>query len=371
MPIRKAIKDSLGIKDVIMDTLDTLRGSGFSYRSFEPSEGVPHMGSSRTSRIMAGLRYSNITTKKHWLEPAPTSRFLNSSGRGMNEETAFTDSEPLEFEDPDSTDEMETLYEASRKMVFGDYNYPVIDFRVPLWKQAREERRLQRRAGGYGSTGNGLFGGSSGSASKGGKSKKDNLLGPREGCIDVMVRQGKDKYVLVDDLSSSDDEEAEIENVKPPSPPIRKPTVTDIKRNPTASSSTPTLNSKMKHQPNMTASSSARTSNNNKKSQQQASSRYPNHNNNQQRPIYINNNYNFENISIINTPITSSTTTTSISQQQQPIHNRTSTTSVKPPTILPSPSEEDAPIWKWPDESRANSKNTFNDEDLLSGDVWK
>ncbi|KAI9308542.1 organic solute transporter Ostalpha-domain-containing protein, partial [Cunninghamella echinulata] len=71
MPIFTAIKDSIGIKDVVMDTLDTFRGSKFNYKSFEPSEGVPHIGSSRTSRIMAGLRYSSSTSKKHWLEPAP------------------------------------------------------------------------------------------------------------------------------------------------------------------------------------------------------------------------------------------------------------------------------------------------------------
>lgn len=318
MPVRKAIQDSFGLKDVVMDTLDTLRGSGFNYRSFEPSEGVPHMGSSRTSRIMAGLRYSNMTAKKHWLEPAPTSRFLNSS-RGMNEENIpDNDSESLEFDDPDPNDKMEILYTASRKMVFGDYNYPVIDFRVPLWRQARQERRL-KRYGGINNT-------SRYDDRKINKINNDEerLLGTREGCIDVIVQQGKGNYVLVDELS---DEEVHL-ITKPPSTPIRKPTLSNIHRNPSSSASTPTINSlpsssKQVVQPSFST----------------PQSRYP------QPP---------QSTMSLPPPIT---------------YNNPSTSK----QITVSPSEQDAPLWQWPDEfSKTNhSSYTDNDDDLLSGDVWK
>ncbi|KAI7851958.1 organic solute transporter Ostalpha-domain-containing protein, partial [Circinella umbellata] len=172
MPIMYAIRDSLGLKDVYMDTLDTLRGTQFNYRSFEPSEGVPHIGSSRTSRIMAGLRYSSSTAKKHWLEPAPVSRYLNTGGRGMNGEVVDDGSEPLEFEDPNPWDEVEALYEQSRTMVFGDYNYPVVDFRAPLWRQKQKKKS---------------------------KLRTSYVPAPREGCIDVIVEQGKGNYVVVPD----------------------------------------------------------------------------------------------------------------------------------------------------------------------------
>ncbi|KAL0083005.1 organic solute transporter Ostalpha-domain-containing protein, partial [Phycomyces blakesleeanus] len=172
MPIYRAIRDSFGIKDVVMDTLDTLRGSQFNYRSFEPSEGVPHIGSSRTSRIMAGLRYSTSTAKKHWIDPAPTSRFIRSGGgeRGASGVEVY---EPLEFDDPDPNDEVEDHYRTSRAMMFGDYNYPVIDFRIPLWKQKKKGKYHQ-------------------------KAKKSGGLSPRGGCVDVVVEQGKGNFVVVE-----------------------------------------------------------------------------------------------------------------------------------------------------------------------------
>ncbi|CAO3627622.1 unnamed protein product [Cunninghamella echinulata] len=220
MPIFTAIKDSIGIKDVVMDTLDTFRGSKFNYKSFEPSEGVPHIGSSRTSRIMAGLRYSSSTSKKHWLEPAPTSKFL-STGRGINDEVVIEESEQLTFEDPDPrTDKVEALYVASRSMQFGDYNYPVIDFHVPLWRQ-QQQRYHKRRSGGStsksqlqkkGIVGYGGMGQTQQSSSSSGKNTnwlfgnshhKYMPIEHREGCIDVIVEQGKGNYVVVLDSSAS------------------------------------------------------------------------------------------------------------------------------------------------------------------------
>lgn len=205
----RAIKDSFGLKDVAMDTLDTLRGSRFNYRSFEPSEGVPHIGSSRTSRIMAGLRYSTSTAKKHWLEPAPVSRYLNA-GPGTNGERVVEEVEPLEFEDPNPWDEVEALYESSRTMIFGDYNYPVIDFRAPLWRQVRYpasglgSSSSSTRSRGYGGTGNTVrtdLGGTQPDSArkKDARAMKGSINSPREGCVDLIVEQGKGNYVLVTD----------------------------------------------------------------------------------------------------------------------------------------------------------------------------
>lgn len=366
MPIRMAIKDSFGLKDVMMDTLDTLKGEGFSYRSFEPSEGVPHMGSSRTSRIMAGLRYSNITTKKHWLEPAPTSRFLNSGGRGMNEELVHDDdSEPLEFEDPDSTDEMETLYDASRKMEFGDYNYPVIDFRIPLWRQARRERRMQRR--GYGTT-TGTTHASSTTSKYDRRNNNESLLGPREGCIDVVVEIGKGNYVLVDDLS---DEESQLlpDRVATPPPlpshPVRKPTLSKVNRNLSSSSSTPTTrNAKHQLQPHQHLPSHkglAQVKPSFSTPQNQASTRYPHS-------------------TTTSSPSSSSSPSSPPQSQQQQQQPTTiipgyppppATNNTPKPSTQISSSEEDAPVWRWPDELTRKTNPSFNEDDLLSSDVWK
>lgn len=379
MPVRRAIRDSIGLKDVMMDTLDTLRGSGFSYRSFEPSEGVPHMGSSRTSRIMAGLRYSNMTTKKHWIEPAPTSRFLNIS-RGMNEETlAEEDSEPLEFQDPDASDEMEILYAASRKMVFGDYNYPVIDFRVPLWRQARRERRAQR----YGGISNPHR-----SMNKSGQGEEESLLGAREGCIDVIVKQGKGNYVVVDDLS---DEDVVQVKTKPPSPPVRKPTLSNVHRNPSASSSTPThrnvhLAAATSSHPipqNSFASSSSYVAANQfvKPSFSTPHARYPTTREESNDRFRQQDAKQPESVSIhVPDPAAA---------DEEPAYPRSSYTqhadhvrstypqeprsSYTQDSRQASPSEQDAPLWQWPEQFPSTSRSSFvdNEDDLLSGDVWK
>ncbi|KAG2231455.1 hypothetical protein INT48_007528 [Thamnidium elegans] len=363
MPVRKAISDSFGLKDVMMDTLDTLRGSGISYRSFEPSEGVPHMGSSRTSRIMAGLRYSNMTTKKHWLEPAPTSRFLNSS-RGMNEGIVPDhDSEPLEFDDPDSTDEMEILYDASRKMVFGDYNYPVIDFRVPLWRQARRDRRLQRY-GGIGTMSRDIN-------TKLGHGEEESLLGTREGCIDVIVKQGKGNYVVVDDLS---DEDVQVIK-KPPSPPIRKPTLSNIHRKPSASASTPilttttpTTSTTAPTTPTTTSTTTTKKSNQRHIPKETAASSSSSSNQFVQ-PSFSTPHIRYPNNSIHES---GSSFTPEYTPESRSIHPTTTNTTASTARQI-SPSEQDAPLWQWPDQfpTTAHSSYTDNDDDLLSGDVWK
>lgn len=320
MPIRKAIKDSFGLKDVMMDTLDTLQGSRFSYRSFEPSEGVPHMGSSRTSRIMAGLRYSNITTKKRWLEPAPTSKFLQNTGRGMNDEILVDeDSEPLEFEDPQSSDPMEELYKASRKMVFGDYNYPVIDFRIPLWQQARLERRQQRQRG-YG----GISNTNHPALQKLENKSKYDTLGPRDGCIDVVVQRGKGHYVLVDDLS---DEESQIMSppTKTPPPPVRKPTLSEVHKNNnlSASNSTPTTNKKHVNQSIVQPSFST-----------PSNQRYP-------------------------SPLSTTASTNTFTPATENLSKNT------------TQNDEITTQWQWPEETPKKPSLSFDDEDLLSGNVWK
>jgi hypothetical protein len=192
MPLRYAIRDSIGIKDVVMDSIDTLRGSQFNYHAFEPSEGVPHIGSSRTSRIMAGLRYSTSTAKKHWLEPAPVSQYITSSIRGApnpDRIRSWGEQEELEFPDLDPDEEVEQLYASSRNMLFGDYNFPVIDFVAPLYRRGgssygamgQSESQQRKRP----SLANSKY-----------TSSMNTVIADREGCVDVIVERGRGNYVL-------------------------------------------------------------------------------------------------------------------------------------------------------------------------------
>nr|CAG8492847.1 10550_t:CDS:2 [Entrophospora candida] len=120
MPIRYAFKDCMGFKDVLEDTLETIRGSRFNYRTFEPAEGMAYIGPSRTARIMAGLRFTGGGSGKYWLPGPNNSRSSLSSERADDD-----DKNSLNFPDPTPDDEVETMYDYSRKLGrFGDYNFP-------------------------------------------------------------------------------------------------------------------------------------------------------------------------------------------------------------------------------------------------------
>lgn len=67
LPAYYAIRDALGMFDVISDSLTTIRGTGYGYQTFEPSEGVMHQGLGRERRSRAGLRYTKGGKAKYWL----------------------------------------------------------------------------------------------------------------------------------------------------------------------------------------------------------------------------------------------------------------------------------------------------------------
>ncbi|ORZ26642.1 organic solute transporter Ostalpha-domain-containing protein [Lobosporangium transversale] len=182
MPIYYAVRDASGIKDIIQDSLETLKGTRFTYRTFEPSEGVATSGMSRDGRIMAGLRYTGGGTSKYWLpDPDKLSRDAmrqatataageyndeasSSSlpfpggrpdyGRNPNSYTqqvlgsSYSERAPsLYFPDLDDQDEdgMEELYDASKQLKFGDYNFPAIDVYDPHRSKESDRRKMARK----------------------------------------------------------------------------------------------------------------------------------------------------------------------------------------------------------------------------------
>lgn len=177
MPIYYATRDASGIKDIIQDSLETLKGTRFTYRTFEPSEGVATVGMSRSGRIMAGLRYTGGGSAKYWL---PDANKIGSSGNAsisgaegsgglatnMSEHqrpehvrnpnsysqqvlsSSFQDRAPsLYFADVDEHDDdgMEELYDASKQLEFGDYNFPAIDVYDPKRSKESDRRKMARK----------------------------------------------------------------------------------------------------------------------------------------------------------------------------------------------------------------------------------
>ena len=186
MPIKYAIKDSFFIKDVVEDSKATLRGKGMDYREFEPSEGFIHQGTGRERRIRAGLRYAEGGKRKYWLPNQVNAGPRERLGRGLHQDdeayapllegqaadvvhvapdlqypnqedpalllggSNIAEGFELPFGDLDEADE--ELFLNSKKYLFGDYNYPVIDAsseyaRRLMWEE--EERILRNEHSAY------------------------------------------------------------------------------------------------------------------------------------------------------------------------------------------------------------------------------
>lgn len=157
MPIYYAIRDACGIQDIVQDSLETLQGTRFTYRTFEPSEGVATIGKSRSGRIMAGLRYTDGGSSKYWL-PVSHDDDEDGSGDGVGSQKHGFNTKPMtetrsqsssslfkhqlpptsdqdkapslyfkDLEDTVEDDGIEELYDASKQLEFGDYNFPVIE----------------------------------------------------------------------------------------------------------------------------------------------------------------------------------------------------------------------------------------------------
>ncbi|KAG0045234.1 hypothetical protein BGZ83_009522 [Gryganskiella cystojenkinii] len=163
MPIYYALRDAFGIRDIIEDSRETLQGTRFTYRTFEPSDGVATVGRSRSGRIMAGLRYSSGGASKYWL-PLHASKAdrtqesmqglveeydldmtdgpinLHTGKRGAGRGDGETIS--LKFSDVDSQDgdSLEELFHDSKKLPYGDYNFPAIDVYDPNQDRSHDDQ---------------------------------------------------------------------------------------------------------------------------------------------------------------------------------------------------------------------------------------
>ncbi|KAF8598955.1 DUF300-domain-containing protein [Ceratobasidium sp. AG-I] len=219
MPFLHALRDAFGLLDVLVDARATLKG-GVTYQAYEPAEGGMHQGTGRDRRIRAGLRYAAGGRKKYWLpmpadDTAPAVGPFAKARRALDERfhedhayaplTEDQAAEVVHSEPSSSSDEGEHLtipgafdvqfesrdslaivrfrkskredgmYEDAKKLVFGDYNYPVVDCssedaRQRVWDAEEGILRDQRAAAfdprlggvvvapktkGYGATGEG------------------------------------------------------------------------------------------------------------------------------------------------------------------------------------------------------------------------
>ncbi|KAK6346862.1 hypothetical protein TWF696_009933 [Orbilia brochopaga] len=149
MPVRYALRDAYGIRDLIHDTKETFGKGDYGYRNFDSvdSTTMAHPESAaRMARIREGMRYERGGKGKYWIpKPSSSSRtaLLGAVGSaaGFAEDPAiravsaagksYGSVEPNDLEDTTLDEDLEKLYTDARAMEFGDYNYPVITAHEP------------------------------------------------------------------------------------------------------------------------------------------------------------------------------------------------------------------------------------------------
>ena len=145
MPVKFAIRDAFGPKDLIVDTKDTFAGKNYEYRVFDSGDNIltHEESSSRAARMSQGMRYGRDGKGKYWI---PTPGEVNSrtpllgdnikQGRSAN----FVDPKQGSIENGGSVEEVENtkldaeeerLYSSARALEHGDWNYPVITAHIP------------------------------------------------------------------------------------------------------------------------------------------------------------------------------------------------------------------------------------------------
>jgi hypothetical protein len=133
MPVKYALRDAFGPRDLIEDTKETFRGGKYDYRTFDSGDNViAHEEShSRVARMMDGMRYERGGKAKYWIPKptAPTARTPLLSHDGSSRPTAPEargHAHEYRAADPDveigMDAEDERLYTNARALEFGDWN---------------------------------------------------------------------------------------------------------------------------------------------------------------------------------------------------------------------------------------------------------
>ena len=147
MPMRFALRDAFGPRDLIEDAKETWSGQKYEYRYFDAEDNVMahEESASRAARMREGMRYERGGRGKYWIPGPETanakqpllSRLADSHARTMSPGDGGRDSRSTsrgkgygtntEPEEPELDAEEERHYTDARALEFGDWNYPVIN----------------------------------------------------------------------------------------------------------------------------------------------------------------------------------------------------------------------------------------------------
>lgn len=131
LPVKFALRDSFGIRDLIEDTKMTLRGENYEYRLFDSGDHIiPHAESnSRVRRVMHGMRYERGGKAKYWIPKpgevnsrTPLLSGSEGSSRDRRSSTLSRFRSNSDIEEMGLDDEDERLFANARTLEFGDWN---------------------------------------------------------------------------------------------------------------------------------------------------------------------------------------------------------------------------------------------------------
>ena len=134
MPVKFALRDAFGIRDLIEDSKETFKGNTYDYRIFDSGDNVlAHEESgSRMARMMDGMRYERGGKGKYWI-PKPhqvngRTPLLSDFGSNNGEPQESSRSKARDYRATSPNAEIaidpedERLYTNARALEFGDWN---------------------------------------------------------------------------------------------------------------------------------------------------------------------------------------------------------------------------------------------------------
>ena len=134
MPVKYALRDAFGVRDLIEDTKETFVGNNYEYRVFDSGDNVlAHKESeSRVARMMEGMRYERGGKGKYWI-PNPgeinARTPLLADTIGASQAAPMTN--PIDRDDEEGFDSLgppvldledENLFTNARLLEYGDWN---------------------------------------------------------------------------------------------------------------------------------------------------------------------------------------------------------------------------------------------------------
>lgn len=141
MPVKYALRDACGIRDLIEDAKDTFAGTHYEYRYFDADDNIMahEESSSRAAKMRQGMRYERGGRGKYWLPTSTAdaktpllSAMQGSQSKTMDptvssdnlseERSGFAGHEADEFGETPLDPEEERLYTKARALEFGDWN---------------------------------------------------------------------------------------------------------------------------------------------------------------------------------------------------------------------------------------------------------